>query len=212
MPAPRRKPLLAWEPLPYLVVVVLLIATTVIRPESPAWLFWPFTIALVAAVAWVVAGLVPRRRTNPDQWGDLAALDGLVVVDAPHADREVRAIAPVNDARRHQAAIELARLHGGADQAAVLVPRANRWLTRRYRIGVQLVGGDRPRHAGFLSDAVDAHWRDRLDALAQTRRYARVPARITGSGRPFGVELDLSGLEGALTDAGVTNGEVAGED
>jgi len=201
--APRRKPLLAWEPLPFLVVVVLLIATSAIRPESPAWLFWPFTIALVAAVAWVVVGLVPRRRTNPDQWGDLATLDDLVLVDAPHVDREVRAIASVDDVRRHQAAIELARLHGGADQPAVLVPRANRWLSRRYRIGVQLVGGDRPRHAGFLSDAVDAHWRDRLDALAQTRRYARVPARITGASRPFGVELDLSGLERVLSDSGL---------
>lgn len=196
--APRRKPLLAWEPLPYLVVAVLLVATSAIRPESPPWLFWPFTVALVAAIGWVAAGLVRRRRTNPDQWGDLVTLDGIDLVDAPHLEREVRAIAPVADTRRHQPAIELARLHGGADQPAVLVPRASRWLSRRYRIGVQLVGGDRPRHAGFLGDAVDATWRDRLDELAQAGRYARVPARITGAARPFGVELDLSGLERAL--------------
>lgn len=198
MSAPRRKPLLAWEPLPYLVVVVLLIATSAIRPESPPWLFWPFTIALVAAIGWVVAGLVRRRSTNPDQWGDLATLDGLELVDAPHLEREVRAVAPVADVRRHQPAIELARLHGGPDQPAVLVPRANRWLSRRYRIGVQLVGGDRPRHAGFLGEAIDEHWRDRLDALARRGGYVRVPARITGAARPFGVELDLSGLEQAV--------------
>ncbi|GAA1775484.1 hypothetical protein [Agromyces lapidis] len=196
MSAPRRKPLLHWEPLPYLVVLVLLIATGGVRPESPPWLFWPFTVLLVAALVWLVAGLVRgRRRGNPDQWGDLQTIDGLELVDAPRREREVRQVAPVADAHRHQPAIDLALLHGGADQHAVLVPRASRWLSRRYRIGVQLVGGGTPRHAGFLGDAVDATWRELLDALASEGRYVRVPARITGDSRPHGVELDLGGLE-----------------
>ncbi|MFF2390851.1 hypothetical protein [Agromyces sp. NPDC058104] len=200
MSAPRRKPLHLWEPLPYLVVLVLLIATGGVRPDSPAWLFWPFNALLVAAIAWLVVGLVRgRRRTNPDQWGDLRTLDGLELVDAPRLDRAVRQVAPVADTHRHQPAIDLALLHGSADQEAVLVPRASRWLSMRYRIGVQLVGGGTPRHAGFLGDAVDATWRELLDGLASDGRYVRVPARITGDSRPHGVELDLGGLESIAT-------------
>ncbi|SIO16600.1 hypothetical protein [Agromyces cerinus] len=196
MPAPRSKPLLAWEPFPYLVVFVLLLLTGIVRPEGPPWLLWPFLAILAAAVAWLIVGLVRgSRRSNPDQWGDLTSLDGLELVDAERVERGVRAVAPVVDEHRHQPAIELARLYGGPEQHAVLVPRASRWLSRRYRIGVQLVGGDRPRHAGFLSAAADDRWRDLLDGMREHGSYARVPALITGSSRPYGVELDLSGLE-----------------
>ncbi|MEI5584883.1 MULTISPECIES: hypothetical protein [unclassified Agromyces] len=198
MPAPRYVHPLRWEPLPYLVLLVLLVLTGVIRPESG-----PAFVALVAAILlsgiWLVSLLVRERRTrNPDTMGDLSDLEGLDVVDAPSAGREVRTVVSVADAERHQAAIELARLHGGPEQQAVLVPRARRWLSPRHRIGVQLVGDGRPRHAGFVGEASDATWRDRLDALAQTGRYARVPARIEGAARPFRVELDLSGLPDAL--------------
>lgn len=196
MSAPRRKPLLRWEPLPFLVVLVLLIATGGVRPDSPPWLFWPFNVLLVASLVWLVAVLVRgRRRTNPDQWGDLRTLEGLELVEAPAPARAVRQVAPVADSHRHQPAIDLALLHGGADQHAVLVPRASRWLSMRYRIGVQLVGGGTPRHAGFLPEKVDATWRELLDGLALEGRYVQVPARITGDARPHGVELDLGGLE-----------------
>ncbi|WP_146184942.1 hypothetical protein [Agromyces badenianii] len=196
MPAPRSKPLLAWEPLPYLVVFVLLILTGIVRPDAAPWLLWPFLLLLVAAVVWLVVGLVRGARTaNPDLWGDLASLDGLDIVEVPRVEREVRAVAPVADTHRHQPAIELARLYGGPEQQAVLVPRASRWLSRRYRIGVQLVGGDRPRHAGFLGEAVDDRWRELLDELLERGRFVRVPALITGDSRPYGVELDLSGLD-----------------
>ena len=102
---------------------------------------------------------------------------------------------PVEDANRHQPAIELARLYGGAEQHAVLVPRASRWLSRRYRIGVQLVGGDRPRHAGFLGRSAEDRWVDLLDGLREGGDYVRVPAIVVGASRPYGVDLDLSGLE-----------------
>ncbi|PWC03240.1 hypothetical protein DCE94_13395 [Agromyces badenianii] len=188
--------MLAWEPLPYLVVFVLLILTGIVRPDAAPWLLWPFLLLLVAAVVWLVVGLVRGARTaNPDLWGDLASLDGLDIVEVPRVEREVRAVAPVADTHRHQPAIELARLYGGPEQQAVLVPRASRWLSRRYRIGVQLVGGDRPRHAGFLGEAVDDRWRELLDELLERGRFVRVPALITGDSRPYGVELDLSGLD-----------------
>jgi hypothetical protein len=196
MPAPRSKPLLAWEPLPFLVLVGLLLLTGWIRPDGPPVLFWLLVVLVLAALAWLVVSLVQSsRRGNPDQWGDLATLDDLDVVDAPHQARDVRSVVPVEDVNRHRAAIELARLYGGAEQHAVLVPRANRWLSRRYRVGVQLVGGDRPRHAGFLPAAAADRWVDLLDDLRRRGSFVRVPAIIVGDSRPHKVDVDLSGLE-----------------
>ncbi|KRE26237.1 hypothetical protein [Agromyces sp. Soil535] len=196
MPAPRSKPLLAWEPFPLLVVIVLLLFTGVIRPDAPPVLFWPFVLVVLAALGWFVASLVrATRRTNPDQWGDLSSLDGLDVIDAPRRERVVRSVVPVEDTNRHQPAIELARLFGGPEQHAVLVPRASRWLSRRYRIGVQLVGGDRPRHAGFLGRVAEERWVELLDGMRERGAFVRVPAIVTGESRPYAVELDFSGLE-----------------
>lgn len=196
MPAPRSKPLLAWEPLPFLVLIGLLLLTGVIRPEGSPAVFWPFLVLILAACVWLVVSLGRAvRRTNPDRWGDLSTLDGLEVVDAPRREREVRSVVPVDEVNRHQPAIELARLYGGTEQHAVLVPRASRWLKRRYRIGVQLVGGDRPRHAGFLGRVADERWVDLLDGLRQRGTFVRVPAIIVGASRPYGIDLDLSGLE-----------------
>ena len=196
MPAPRSKPLLAWEPLPFLVLIGLLLLTGVIRPEGSPAVFWPFLVLVLAACVWLVVSLVRAvRRTNPDRWGDLSTLDGLEVVDAPRREREVRSVVPVDEVNRHQPAIELARLYGGTEQHAVLVPRASRWLKRRYRIGVQLVGGDRPRHAGFLGRVAEDRWVDLLDGLRQRGTFVRVPAIIVGASRPYGIDLDLSGLD-----------------
>ncbi|GAA1056475.1 hypothetical protein GCM10017608_31860 [Agromyces luteolus] len=201
--APRFVSPLRWEPLPYLVLVALLLLTGLVRPDSGGWLV-ALLVAIALTAAWgVVAFVRERRMRNPDPMGDLASLDGIEVVDAAPVAAEVRSVVPVVDVHRHQPAIDLARLHGGASQPAILVPRARRWLSPRYRIGVQLVGGDRPRHAGFLGDAADARWRDGLDALRTARgAYVRVPAAIEGSARPFRVDVDLSGLEAIAGDRG----------
>jgi hypothetical protein len=53
------------------------------------------------------------------------------------------------------------------------------------------------KHAGFVPDAVDARWREELGAVRRREVFVSVPARITGKARPFGVELDLSGLAAA---------------
>ncbi|MFE5673341.1 hypothetical protein ACFQ58_17210 [Agromyces sp. NPDC056523] len=194
MSAPRFVSPLRWEPLPYLVLVMLLVLTGAVRPESG--LGYVLLLAGIGlAAAWLVMGFLRERRMrNPDPMGDLTSLDGLEIVDASSAAGAVRMVVPVADVYRHQAAIEIARVHGGIDQHAVLVPRARRWLSPRYRIGVQLVGFDHPRHAGFVADAADARWRDDLDALSVRGVYVRVPARIEGAARPFRVDLDLSGL------------------
>jgi hypothetical protein len=194
-------PLARWEPLPYLVLVVLLVLTSFVRPSVP-WAFWPLVGLIVAAIAWLVLlTLSERRRRNPDPLGDLTSLDGLRIVDAHPVPGEVRSVVPVGDVERHQPAIDLARIHAGAEQHAVLVPRARRWLSRRYRVGVQLVGDPRPRHAGFLRPDADARWRDGLDAAHEQGVFLRVPARITGATRPHGVELDLTGLDAAIDAA-----------
>ena len=195
MRAPRSKPLFAWEPLPYLVLFVLAVVASLIRPDSPPLAFWSVIVLVLVAAAWLARSLVlAGRPSNPDRWGDLSTLEGLELVDVAGANHRVRSVVPVVDSERHQSAIELARLHGGAEQTAVLVPRASRWMSLRYRIGVQLVGGDRPRHAGFLGPAADDRWRDLLDEARTRGEYLRVPALITGAARPYAVELDLSGL------------------
>ena len=203
MPARRSKPITRWEPAPFLALLVLLLFTGIVRPEGPPVVFWGFMVLVAGAIGWLIWSLVRSgRRENPDQWGDLSSLEGLEVVDAPQRSREVRAVVPVDDTHRHQPAIELARLHGGTEQSAVLVPRASRWLSRRYRIGVQLVGDDHPRHAGFLGRSAEDRWTGLLDGLRDHGRYVRVPALITGAARPFGVELDLSGLDGLAGPGG----------
>ena len=197
--APRSVPLARWEPLPYLVLVVLLVATSFLRPDAAPWAYWPLVALVFAAIAWlVVLTLAERRQRNPDPLGDLNSLDGLELIDAEPVPGQVRAVVPVADVERHQSAIDLARIHGGPDQHAVLVPRARRWLSRRYRVGVQLVGDVKPRHAGFLRPDADGRWSDRLDAARERGEFLRVPARITGATRPHGVELDLTGLDAAL--------------
>ncbi|RNB44180.1 hypothetical protein EDM22_17700 [Agromyces tardus] len=194
-------PLGRWEPLPYLVLVLLLVATSFIRPNSAPWAYWPLVALIVAALAWlVVLTLGERRQRNPDPLGDLTSLDGLELLDAEPVPGEVRAVVPVADVERHQSSIDLARIHGGPEQHAVLVPRARRWLSRRYRVGVQLLGDPKPRHAGFLKPDADDRWRDRLDAARERGVFVRVPARITGASRPHGVELDLTGLDAALAE------------
>lgn len=200
---PRFKPLLDWEPLPFLVAIALLLLTGVVRPDSESWLVWSLAAGIVAAVVWLLVSTLRGRGRNPDRWGDLSTLDGLTIVDVPSrpvADPAgpggtVRTAAEVIDTERHRSSIELAVLEGGERLHAVLVPRASRWMSPRYRVGVQLAGGARPRHAGFLDDATSARWAAILDAERARGVYARVPAQVRTDGGRLRVELDLSGME-----------------
>ncbi|MWB98010.1 hypothetical protein [Agromyces seonyuensis] len=196
MSAPRRVPLLRWEPLPFLVLLVLALGTGVVRPDGPAPLFWAYNALLVAVVIWVlVVVLRPDPARNPDRWGSFESLEHAELVDAPAAvDRELQTLVPV-DVQRRQSKIDLARIAAGPSQHAVLVPRSRRWLSPRYRVGVVLEGGGKPRQGGYLQPAADERRREQLDALAQQGRYVRVPVRITGDQQPYGLDLDLSGLD-----------------
>ena len=53
MPAPRSKPLLAWEPLPFLVLVGLLLLTGWIRPDGPPAAFRRLEVLVLAALHWL---------------------------------------------------------------------------------------------------------------------------------------------------------------
>lgn len=200
MGRPLRKPFWRWEPLPYLVLVLLLLFTGSVRADAAPAVFWPaLAVTVAAAIAFVVLliGQARRGRPNPDSSGDLYTLDGLAVVDVPaSADRPV----PVVEVNRHQAAIDASQAWAGADRAqtAVLVPGASRWLGLRLRVSVQLVsehaGVPRIHHAGFLPEQAAEKWQQELAALRRAGVYLRVPAIVVGSGRPFTVQLDLGGL------------------
>lgn len=205
MTAPRSKPLLDWEPFPFAVAFVGVLVSAAARP-APPWLFLPLLLVGLACLALLVQRLVVwSRPRTPGRSGELADFAGIELVDAAGAEREVRTSAPVDDVQRHQAAIELARLGGGARQHAVLVPRSTRWMSRRYRIAVQLDGDGTPRHAGFLKPGADERWRETLDRLGREGRYVRVPAVVVGETRPFGVELDLSGLPALEAEPGISS-------
>ncbi|NYD65818.1 hypothetical protein [Agromyces atrinae] len=190
---PRSKPLLAWEPLPYIVLFVAALALSTARPDSLPVVFWSVAPVAALALVYFILSLARERRlreSNPNGNGELSSLAGLEIRQI-----EGQAGAPVTtvaESGRHQPEIDLIRIHEG--DRAVLVPRATRWLGRRYRVGVELVAGDRVRRAGFLPEAAEKRFASPLDELRARGVYVSVPARITGTTRPFGVDLELAGL------------------
>ncbi|MCI2958955.1 hypothetical protein MN032_14765 [Agromyces atrinae] len=199
---PRSKPLLAWEPLPYIVLFVAALALSTARPDSLPVVFWSVAPVAALALVYFILSLARERRlreSNPNGNGELSSLAGLEIRQI-----EGQAGAPVTtvaESGRHQPEIDLIRIHEG--DRAVLVPRATRWLGRRYRVGVELVAGDRVRRAGFLPEAAEKRFASSLDELRARGVYVSVPARITGTARPFGVDLELARvietLEGELS-------------
>jgi len=204
MPRPRRKPFWRWEPLPYLIVLVLLLITGSLRPETMPVAFWISATVTVAVILVFAALLVIQSRRpapNPDASGDLSTLQGLALVDsAPSIDPRV----PVADTGRHQAAIDASQARAaaaGGPVTAVLVPDASRWLALRLRVSVQLVADSRIQHGGFLPERAGERWQQELASLRERGVYLRVPAAVLGTARPFTVELDLGGLADAIQSA-----------
>lgn len=201
MAEPRNKSLLVWEPFPYILLIALIILAGSIDPNGAAIPFWIAAAFAAAATVFFIIAFASygrRSRLNPDPAGNLTRLQGIERLTAGHSDVDGAPVVTVADARRHQQAIEIVRTRGGENATAILIPRASRWLSRRYRVGVQLIGGGEVRHAGFLPDFADERWRDELGALRDSGIFAEVPARIRGSAQPFSVDLDVSGLAEAL--------------
>lgn len=190
---PRSKPLLAWEPLPYIVLFVAALALSTARPDSLPVVFWSIAPIAALALVYFILSLARERRlrdSNPNGNGELSSLSGLEILEVEGSPSAP--VTTVSESGRHQPEIDLIRIHEG--DRAILVPRATRWLGRRYRVGVELVAGERVRRAGFLPEAAEKRFAGVLDGLREHGTYVSVPARITGQARPLGVDLELAGL------------------
>lgn len=204
MSRPHRKTFWRWEPLPYLIVLILVLFTASVRPSAAPVLFWiaaPITVVVVVAFIAMLIVQARRPKSNPNASGDLSTLDGLTLVPAAPPDGPR---VPVDDVRRHQAAIEAAEAFsaGGSEPVtAVLVPGATRWLGLRLRVGVQLVAGARIFHGGFLPQQAADRWQDDLARLRERGVYLRVPVTLRGGKRTYTVDLDLGGLSEAVATA-----------
>lgn len=201
MPIPRRKPFWRWAPLPYLVLILLMLATGTMQDARlrPAFdvLFWVTLAAAIAVAVWFLAGVV-RGPRNPDASGMLRSLDGLVLLEAAPSDAHPVAVV---ETRRRQHAIDAALAFGDARTRAILVPHASSWWGLRYRTAVHLVAGERVWHAGELHHGASERWDAPLEALRVRRgAFVTVPAVIEDAARPFAVDLDLGGLD-ALVQA-----------
>lgn len=188
-----RKPLWRWEPAPYLLLIVLLIATSVVGPRLPAlyWVLFAVTSVVAASLLVMIVMGIARGPGNPDSAGILSSLDGLELVEFPAADAPPT---PVVGTRRHQAALDAVHARGISSPPAVLVPDATRWLARRIRIAVHLVADEHVYHVGFLPEAATVRYNSGLHELAAQRRYVRAPSSMIGKPGSYGVELALGGL------------------
>lgn len=199
MPRTLRRPLWRWEPGPYLLVLILVVITSAIRPDLypvAYWIAFAITVAAGAGLIVVIVLSFGRRSRNPDSQGILNSLDGIDLVPVPAMDASATDAppTPVLSTRRHQQAIDAALSWTGSATQAVLVPDATRWLGRRIRIAVHLVADNRPYHVGFLSDLATERYNDALRAHATDGRYALVVTRVVGEAGRRKIDVALGGL------------------
>jgi len=194
MPRPRRKPFLRWAPLPWLVLVLLMLATGSLHDVGAdgAYLVGLVVTALFAA-AFVVALTAAARRRSPNftAEGGLKSLEGLELVRPPAAGHPIG----VADVARHRIAVGAALARSSAPPPALLVPGAGNWWNLRCDVAVYLLADDGFHHVGRLPDQAQLAWQSALDALRAAGRYAVVPATITGDERSYAVDLQLEGLK-----------------
>ncbi|WP_022881778.1 hypothetical protein [Gryllotalpicola ginsengisoli] len=192
MPRPRRKPFWRWTPLPWVVVVLLMLATGTAQDVGAASAFRVLlAVTIAAAVASAIYVATDARRRGPQftAEGQLRSLEGLELVPVAGTGHPIT----VADARRDQHGIEAARARGGERLPAVLVPDAGNWWNLRSDIAVYLVVDGVAYRAGRLGDQAQVAWQQRLDELKASGRYAVVEAEIVGTARPFAVDVRLEG-------------------
>jgi hypothetical protein len=211
MPAPRSKPLFAWEPSPFIAVGVLLLLTAIVRPEAPPWVLWPFVTVLLLAVAWLAVALMRGGgKANPDQWGDLKTLEPIVVGAGCCNDdgrrgsaqfRHVRRVRRMNTLARRRQLIEAARrdvnppvaLFPGKPERSVIGGAGFQhdlvtwtcFVERALEIAVSWNRNEPSRPAYFRG----------VNSASRARRCLR-----RGIARRFGLELDPWCLHGDETD------------
>jgi hypothetical protein len=192
----RAKPLVSWSPFWYLTFFAALLVTSALQQSATPVFLTAVVITALFALALVV-GLVVTGRRPPGQRdadGLLRSLDGVRTVESLGTGSQT----VVADTTRHQGSIAAALALGDNATTAIIVPRATRWLGRRYRVAVQLAAGTRLFHAGFLNDEAQANWDRRLTAAAADGCFLSVPAIVVGSSRPLAVSVDLGGIDDTL--------------
>ncbi|GAA4164434.1 hypothetical protein GCM10022286_26160 [Gryllotalpicola daejeonensis] len=209
MPRPRRKPFLRWAPLPWLVLVLLMLVTGSLHDIGADALY---VVGIVVTVLFVVALIIGitvaarRRGPNFTAEGHLARLEGLELIEAPAAGHPIT----VADVRRHQISIGAALARSTREPRAILVPDVGNWWNRRSDIGVYLLSDHDFHHVGRIGDQAQVAWQRELDELRAQGRFAVVPAVVTGVAPKFAVDVRLEGLRAVeaagagATEPGVT--------
>jgi hypothetical protein len=193
MPRPRHKPFWRWTPLPWLVLIALMLATGTMHDldaEGPYAAM--IVVSVLFAIGFAIGLIVAARRRGPNftAEGRLARLEGLDLVAVPAAGHPIT----VFDVSRHQISIEAALAHGSRTPQALLVPDAGNWWNLRADIAVYLLAENGFHLVGRLGDRAQVSWQARLDELRADGRYAVVPAEVTGAQRPYAVDVRLEGL------------------
>jgi hypothetical protein len=197
MPRPRRKPFWRWTPLPWLVLLALMLATGTmgdLRLTVAYAMGIGVTVLLAAALAIGLVVSARRRSPNFTAEGRLARLEGLELVHAPATGLPNR----LADVDRHKTSIDAALARSSAPPAALLIPDAGSWWNLRLDVAVYLIADNGFHHVGRLSDRAQVAWQGTLDALRAAGRYAVVPATVTGVERRYIVEVSLDGLKAAV--------------
>jgi hypothetical protein len=197
MPRPRRKPFWRWSPLPWVVLFLLMAATSPLYDLHALGLYLVGIVVTVLYAAALLIGLaVAARRRGPNFTAErrLKRLDGLELVESAAAGSP----STVAEVHRHQFAISAAVARGAEGLRALLVPDAGNWWSLRSDIAVYLLAGSRFYHAGRLSDHAQVGWQSVLDELRAAGRYAVVPAEVKGAERSFTIDVRLEGLRVAV--------------
>lgn len=201
MPRPRRKQFWRWAPLPWIVLVALLLTTGTVQDLNAQALYAVMIVVTVLFAAALVTGLIAaarRRGPNFTAEGRLARLDGLDLVEVPAAGHPIT----VYGVERHQISIEAALARGSHTPRALLVPDAGSWWGLRADIAVYLLTTKGFHYVGRLGDRAQLSWQAALDELRSAGRFAVVPAEIKGTRRPYAVDVRLEGLR--VGEAGVS--------
>lgn len=198
MPRPRRKPFWRWAPLPWLVLFLLMAATSPLYDLHAVGAYAAGIVVTIAyAVVLFIALAIGARRRGPNftAEGQLKRLEGLELVESAGGGSP----STVADVHRHQYAISAAAARGAGGLRALLVPDAGTWWSLRSDVAVYLIAGDRFHHVGRLSDHAQVAWQSVLDELRAAGRYAVVPAEVAGVERSFTVDVRLDGLRVGAT-------------
>lgn len=195
MPRPRRKPFLRWAPLPWVVLLLLMLVTGSLHDMGLTAAY--VSMCVITFFGWiaVIASLIVagRRRGNFNAEGLPVSLEGLDLVEAPAVGHPIT----VADVRRHQIEIGAAVARTTGEPRALLVTDAGTWWNLRSDIAVYLLSDEHFYRAGRIGDQAQVAWQRELDELRAQGRFAVVPATVTGAAPKFAVDVRLEGLRAA---------------